>query len=81
MNAGRIFSNRVNGCSREFNVLLPAPDRAGDNRLLDPMPRLVWRSVNYGPLNSFRNKPRQLHCGIRAYCFYDNFRREINTYL
>lgn len=46
---------------REFNVLLPASDRAGDNRLLDSMPRLVLRFVSYGPLNGFRNRPRQLY--------------------
>lgn len=56
MNAERIFLNRVNGCSREFNVLLSTLDRAGDSRLLDSMPRPVLRFVSYGPLNSFRNR-------------------------
>jgi len=59
MNAERIFLNRVNGYSREFNVLLPISDRAGDSRLLDSMPRPVLRFVSYGPLNSFRNRLRQ----------------------
>lgn len=45
----------INGCSREFNVLLPVPDRAGDSRLLDSILRLALRSTSYGPLNSFRN--------------------------
>jgi len=70
MNAQRIFLNRVNGCSRKFNILLPTSDRAGDNHLLDSMPRPVLRFVSYGPINSFHNRLRQL---LRYSCMSSAF--------
>lgn len=80
MSAGKIFPNRLNGCDREFNVLLPAADRAADSRLLDSMPRLASRSASYGPLNRFRNTRDNCLHGATVFatvaCFLRRSRRE-----